>query len=133
MCGYRFKGNTKKKKKQKRKEEWMCVSKWEAVWMQKFHHSISITHHLIFHTSLAPSLTFHHSIFFTLFVGPIPLTWCSFFFFSVAKLIEPSRKKKEKRTEPRKTQPKKEPSERTEKKKERERTEPKNLMKNKKT
>ena len=53
----------------------------EAVWMQKFHHSISITHHLILHTRLALSLTFHHSIFFTLFVGPIPVNWCNFFFF----------------------------------------------------
>ena len=46
-----------------------------------FCHSISITHHLIFHTCLAPSLTFHHSIFFTLFVGPIIVTRWSFFFF----------------------------------------------------
>ena len=56
----------------------------EAVWMQKFHHPISviqfpslITHHssLNFHTRLAPSPNFHHSIFFTLFVDSILVTW----------------------------------------------------------
>ena len=50
-----------------------------------FCHSISIIHHLSlitlkYHVCLAPSLTSHHSIFFTLFVGPIPVTRCSFFF-----------------------------------------------------
>ena len=30
---------------------------------------------LKYHTRLAPSLTCHHSIFFTLFMGPIPVTW----------------------------------------------------------
>ena len=51
-----------------------------------FHHSIFITHHsllisLKYHTRLAPSLTCHYSIFFTLFVGLILVTRCSFFFF----------------------------------------------------
>ena len=36
---------------------------------------------LKYHVFLAPSLTSHHSIFFTLFVGPILVTRCSFFFF----------------------------------------------------
>ena len=36
---------------------------------------------LKYHVCLAPSLASHHSIFFTLFVGPIPVTRCSFFFF----------------------------------------------------
>ena len=37
----------------------------------------------------------HHSIFFTLFVGPIPVTGAAFsFFFSVLKLTESSEKKK---------------------------------------
>ena len=53
-----------------------------------------ITHHFKYYTCLAPSLNFHHSIFFTLFVGLIPVTRCSFFFFSIPKLIEPSGKKK---------------------------------------
>ena len=56
-----------------------------------FHNSSLITHHLIFHTRLASSLIFHHSIFVTLFVGLIPVTWCSFFFL-VHKLTEPSKK-----------------------------------------
>ena len=50
-----------------------------------FHHSIFVTHHLSliilkYYARLAPSLGYHHSIFFTLFVGPIPITRCSFFF-----------------------------------------------------
>ena len=59
-----------------------------------FRHSISVTYHsslitLKYHTHLAPSLTCHHSIFFTLFVGPTPDTLtapnsslCLSFFFS---------------------------------------------------
>ena len=51
-----------------------------------FCHSISFIHHLSlitlkYHVCLAPSLTSHHSIFFTLFVSLIPVTRCSFFFF----------------------------------------------------
>ena len=45
------------------------------------HNSSLITHHSIFHTRLAPSPTFYHSIFFTLFVGPIPVTWSKHFCF----------------------------------------------------
>ena len=69
-----------------------------------FHHSISITqfpslitHHFKYYIRLAPSFNFHHSIFFTLFVGPIPVTHCRLFFsffFSVPKLTKPSEKKK---------------------------------------
>ena len=47
------------------------------MWLYFFDHSISITdhwslitHHSIFHTRLASSPNFHHSIFFTLFVSP---------------------------------------------------------------
>ena len=40
-----------------------------------------ITHHSIFHTHLASSPNFHHSIFFTLFVGPYLSTGTVFFFF----------------------------------------------------
>ena len=49
-----------------------------------FYHLIFITLHVKYHVCLAPSLTSHHSIFFTLFVGPIPVTSAafSFFFFS---------------------------------------------------
>ena len=46
------------------------------------HHSSLITHHLIFHTRLASSPNFHHSIFFTLFVGPYLSAGTFFFFFS---------------------------------------------------
>ena len=60
---------------------------------------------------LASSLTCHHLIFFTLFVGSIPVTRCRFFFL-VPKLTEPKNKKKEKK------KPKLiEPSERRRKKK----------------
>ena len=62
-----------------------------------------ITHHLKYPNSLhevclAPSLVITQN--FQLFVGPIPVTWCSFysfFFFlqpPIPKLIEPSEKKK---------------------------------------
>ena len=63
------------------------------IWFIFFGHSISVTHHsliityhlslitLKYHVCLAPSLTSHHSIFFTLFVGPIPVTLYNFFFF----------------------------------------------------
>ena len=72
-----------------------------------FRHSSLIT--LKYHVCLAPSLTFHHSIFFTLFVGSIPVTRCSFFFFFslVPKLTEPSKKKKD----PEQTEPVKEEEE----------------------
>ena len=58
-----------------------------------------ITHHLKYPTRLASSLTCHHSIFFTLFVGPIPITQCNFFFLQslVPKLTKPSEKKKKKK------------------------------------
>ena len=66
----------------------------EAIWIIFFHHSISVTQfpslntqhsslityhlslitlHSKYHTCLALLLNFHHSIFFTLFVGPIPV------------------------------------------------------------
>ena len=63
-----------------------------------FHHSISITRHLKYPTRLAPSLTCHHSIFFTLFVGLKPVTRCSFFLIQppVPKLTEPSEEKRKK-------------------------------------
>ena len=68
-----------------------------------FCHSISVIRHsslitLKYHVCLALSLTFHHSIFLTLFVSSIPVSRCSFFFFSsVPKLTEPSEKKKKKK------------------------------------
>ena len=37
-----------------------------------FRYSSLITHHFKYYTRLAPSLNFHHSISFTLFVDPIP-------------------------------------------------------------
>ena len=62
-----------------------------------------ITHHLKYHVCLAPSLTSHHSIFFTLFVGPIPITGAAFFFFFFLSIQYPNSlnpvKKKKKRKE----------------------------------
>ena len=66
----------------------------EVVWITFFHHSISVTHHLKYPTHLAPSLITHHSIFFTLFVGPIPITWCSIFFFFSLGVKKKKRKPK---------------------------------------
>ena len=62
-----------------------------------FRHSIFITHYLSLITlkyqgCLAPSLTCHHSIFFTLFMGLIPVTQCNFFF-PIPKLTELNKKK----------------------------------------
>ena len=59
-----------------------------AVWLYFFDNSISITHHSIFHTPLTSSPNFHHSIFFTLFVGPYLSVGTVFFFFPVPKLTE---------------------------------------------
>ena len=65
-------------KKQNEKENFRgCLA--TIFWSLNFRHSSLIT--LKYHVCLAPSLTSHHSIFFTLFVGPIPVTRCSFFFF----------------------------------------------------
>ena len=64
---------------------------------------------LKYHVCLAPLLTSHHSIFFTLFVGPIPVTRCSFFFLQYPNspnLVE-KKKKKEKETQNRPNQWKK--------------------------
>ena len=49
------------------------------------HHSSFVTYHLSliilkYPTHLVPLLTCHHSIFFTLFVGSIPVTRCNFYF-----------------------------------------------------
>ena len=66
-----------------------------------FCYSLLITHHSKYYTRLALSLNLHHSIFFTLFVGPIPITHCRLF-------TEPSEKKK-KREETQKKK-KKEPN-----------------------
>ena len=45
-----------------------------------FHYSSLITHHSIFHTRLASSPNFHHSIFFTLFLGPYLSASATFYF-----------------------------------------------------
>ena len=87
----------------------------KPVWVSFFHYSISVTqfpsliaHHLFFHTHLATSLLFSSLNFFTLFMGPTPVNWYSFFFFfsipNSPKLI--LLKKKKKKTE-RPTQEKK--------------------------
>ena len=72
----------------KLKTHFMCF-KWLFGFIF-FYHSISITHHSIFHTCLASSPNFHHSIFFTLFVGPYLSAGTAFFFFffSIPKLTE---------------------------------------------
>ena len=73
--------------------EWHLRVVWIHFFVTQF--SSLITHHLKYHVCLAPSLTSHHSIFFTLFVGPIPVTGAAFsFFFSIPKLTESSEKKK---------------------------------------
>ena len=70
--------------------------------MHIFHHSISVTHHsslitLKYYTRLASSLSYQHSKFFTLFVGLIPITRCSFFFpppqYPKAQTIKEKKKK----------------------------------------
>ena len=71
-----------------------------------FRHSSLITHHSKYPTRLAPSITCHHSIFFILFVGPIPVTLCRIFFFSFS-ITEPSEKKKK---EPNQWKKKEEPN-----------------------
>ena len=78
--------------------EWHLGVVWIHFFVTQF--SSLITHHLKYHVCLAPSLTSHHSIFFTLFVGPIPVTGAAFsFFFSIPKLTESSEKKKKKKKE----------------------------------
>ena len=80
-----------------------------SVWIIFFHHSSLITHHLKYPTHLAPSFITHHSIFFTLFVGSIPVTRCRVFLFFILLLLlffkypnsPNSVKKKEKKEKPR--------------------------------
>ena len=67
-----------------------------------FRHSIFIIYHsslitLKYQGCLAPSLTYHHSIFFTLFVGHKLVTWCSFFFPPSTQKLEPSERRKGKK------------------------------------
>ena len=59
------------------------------------HHSSLIT--LKYYICLAPSLTSHYSIFFTLFVDPILVTRCSIFFFQYPNSPNPVKKKKKKK------------------------------------
>ena len=80
-----------------------------------FHHSTLITYHssLItlhskYHTCLALLLNFHHSIFFTLFVGPILvlvqllfLFLFLFLFFLSTQITRTSERKKRKKKKPR--------------------------------
>ena len=57
--------------------------------------SLLITHHSsLYPTLLAPLLTCHHSIFFTLFVGFKAVTRCSFFFSQYPNSLNPMKKKK---------------------------------------
>ena len=94
------------------------------VWFTFFHHSSLITqfpslitHHsplitLKYQGCLVPSLSFHHSLFFTLFGGPTPVTvQLFFFFFPSTQQLKPSEKKKKKlvkKTEPSEEERKKE-------------------------
>ena len=48
---------------------------------------------------LAPSFNFHHSIFFTLFVSPIPVTHCRLFFCQYPNSPNLVKKKKKKKRE----------------------------------
>ena len=61
-----------------------------------FHHLSLIT--LKYYTCLAPSLSYHQSIFFTLFVGPITVTRCNFFFPPRTQKPEPNERRKEKKS-----------------------------------
>ena len=71
-----------------------------------FRHSSLIT--LKYYTRLAPSLSYHHSIFFTLFVNPIFVTQCNFFFFFPVPKNQTRKEKKKKETQITRTQWKKE-------------------------
>ena len=91
-----------------------------------FRHLSLIT--LKYHVCLVPSLTFHHLIFFTLFMGPIPITQCSFFsFFFLQYPNSPNLVKKKKyntqnmKTEPVKEEEKKKKKPRTNRTRERRR------------
>ena len=100
------------------------VSLLEPVWTTKNHHSISviqfpslithhsllITYHSFFHTHLATSFLFSSLNFFTLFMGPTPISRYSVFFFSVPnspKLILLLKKKIERPTQEKKRKEKK--------------------------
>ena len=76
------------------------------------HHSIFITHHSSLKIPQLPTQSMFGTITqlvitqnFQLFVGPTPVTWCSFYFLSfflqplVPKLTEPSEKKKNPETQ----------------------------------
>ena len=77
---------SREKRRRRRWERWKELG---LVWFVFFfHHSSLIT------LNTTP-IWHHYSIFFTLFVGPILVTRC-IFFFPVPKLIEPSEKKKKK-------------------------------------
>ena len=104
---------------------WLCLScLWGRAWKSKrlfeffffithhsllnFRHSSLITHHLKYPITLHKVYVFGTitqliiAQIFQLFVGPIPVTWCSFYFFlfffylqpPIPKLIEPREKKK---------------------------------------
>ena len=80
---------SREKRRRRRWERWKELG---LVWFVFFfHHSSLIT------LNTTP-IWHHYSIFFTLFVGPILVTRC-IFFFPVPKLIEPSEKKKKKTPE----------------------------------
>ena len=90
-------------------------------WSLNFRHLSLIT--LKYHVCLVPSLTFHHLIFFTLFMGPIPITQCSFFSFfflqypNSSNLVKKRRKRRRSRN-PEQTEPVKEEGKKKRKKEE---------------
>ena len=69
------------------------------------HNSSLITYHSIFHIRLPSSLNFHHSLFFTLFGGPTPVTVQFFFFFFFFNTQNPEPSGKKKKKNPVKTEP----------------------------
>ena len=74
---------------------WQCKALFGFFFSSlNFHHSSLITHYSSLITLNITPVWHHHSIFFTLFVGPILVTRCNSFFL-VSKLTEPSKKKKE--------------------------------------
>ena len=114
------------------------------VWFTFFYHSISITHHSSFITQFpslithhskyqgcsVPSLSFHHSLFFTLFGGPTPVTvHLFFFFFQVPRNLNPVKKKPQwRRPNPMKKKGKKKKPMKTEPSEEEEEKKKKNLV-----
>ena len=79
------------------------IGKWfRPCLFVNFHHSISVTHYSSLIILNTTPVWHYHSIFFILFVGPIPVTWCIFF---SQYPNSPNLVKKKKRRNPKQTEP----------------------------